>query len=41
MAASRSELVAEDSKTPVAWPVDGGNIDAVREIIVASAWWFT
>jgi hypothetical protein len=40
MAASRSELVAEDSKTPVAWPV-GGNIDAVREIIVAADWWFT
>jgi len=39
MSTPQSALVAEGRKTPVAWLRDGGNVDAVRQIVESDDWW--
>ena len=39
MATPQSSLVAEGRKTPVAWLRDGGDVDAVRQIVESDDWW--
>jgi hypothetical protein len=38
MATRQSKLVAEGRKTPVEWLRDGGDVNAVKEIVEASDW---
>jgi hypothetical protein len=39
MATPQLSLVAEGPKTPVAWLRDGGDVDAVRQIVESDDWW--
>jgi len=39
MSTPQSSLIANGRKTPVAWLRDGGDIDAVRQIVESDDWW--
>ncbi|WP_134569735.1 hypothetical protein [Cryobacterium sp. Sr3] len=39
MATPQSSLVAEGRQTPVEWLRDGGDVDAVKQIVESDDWW--